>query len=435
MICLSDKLNWIVRKIRAFALPFSFQISDLSSTTREILFTGNGDLGSGSLFNQSEYRKKPMMPQEEQNQMCSNNISGGVSGRGGGGCGSGGNRSSKKMKQKKIPQRGLGVAQLEMLRIQDQQQKAAENAVGLSPPTLSHTNSSLAVSFLNYSRNQSSSSSIPIHPPSPPTLPSPNRGQFDVGWPSIPVTENPNFPKMCRPYEFNRERDNSKLDHASRFRSNMNPNLMPSTQYQQPYSSVNISPMNPSSLPKFQTEPPSNQSYYSTFRSPWPEEEKIAGMKRPYPFLLENPPAPPFIGKYPPISRLVGMSEPGSCENGSTLNLDNSVPIFGETQCGEEGISGGEFLTLAPPTATSPYASTRYKHSSAYVSSHSQGFYHFESSPYQINVETPVIGLGPGGSSQLRFFRFFPTSKVEDVATTTNSTGELRESVDLELKL
>lgn len=59
------------------------------------------------------------MAQEEQAQKCSNSSSGG----GANGGGSITARSCKKLKQKKIPQRGLGVAQLERLRLEEQQKK------------------------------------------------------------------------------------------------------------------------------------------------------------------------------------------------------------------------------------------------------------------------------------------------------------------------
>lgn len=51
------------------------------------------------------------MPQQEQNQKYSNSSSGGVA------------RSSKKFKQNKVPQRGLGVAQLEKIRLEEQQKR------------------------------------------------------------------------------------------------------------------------------------------------------------------------------------------------------------------------------------------------------------------------------------------------------------------------
>lgn len=59
------------------------------------------------------------MAQEEQAQKYSNSSSGGANGGGGGSTA----RSCKKLKQKKIPQRGLGVAQLERIRLEEQQKR------------------------------------------------------------------------------------------------------------------------------------------------------------------------------------------------------------------------------------------------------------------------------------------------------------------------
>lgn len=65
------------------------------------------------------------MGQEERNPKCSISSYGGVR-----------TRSSKKQKQKKVPQRGLGVAQLEKIRIEEQQKNyASVPAVStLTPP-------------------------------------------------------------------------------------------------------------------------------------------------------------------------------------------------------------------------------------------------------------------------------------------------------------
>lgn len=64
---------------------------------------------------------------------------GGGGGDGSGSGGSGGDngggsvgRVSKKVKQKKVPQRGLGVAQLEKIRLEEQQKMEASNVLGRS---------------------------------------------------------------------------------------------------------------------------------------------------------------------------------------------------------------------------------------------------------------------------------------------------------------
>ncbi|XP_039022909.1 uncharacterized protein LOC120155424 [Hibiscus syriacus] len=66
---------------------------------------------------------------------------------------------------------------------------------------------------------------------------------------------------------------------------------------QQPsFSIVNLSSRTSSStsVMNFQMELPSNQSYYKNFKPLLPEHDKVIGMKRPYPFSLDNAPSPPF---------------------------------------------------------------------------------------------------------------------------------------------
>ncbi|KAK9269039.1 hypothetical protein L1049_000807 [Liquidambar formosana] len=435
--------------------------------------------------------KRTRMAEEEQNQRCSNSSSGG--------CGSGGGRSSKKLKQKKIPQRGLGVAQLEKIRLQEQQKKdaaVAANAILSSPPTISPNSSSfLSVPLPNYHHNQSSSF-VPLAPPSPTathlsppnsllrpsasvpsvdvlhsnTVPLANSttcGGFETGWPSIPVLGHGNGPKLWN-WDYNIEGESKKLDPRSVFRANLPyetnpiwplPNLMQrAQQYQQSSSSlVNFSSAtSSSSVLKFQMEPPSNQSYYGNYTPLWPEEEKMVGMKRPYPFSLDNPPGPSFNCKFPSFATPITRSdESTSCGNGGTYNFDPGNPIFREApSCSapmsepnlkdlkENGFYNGDFLTLAPPTTISPHLSSKFKHPLAYSASHNHKFSEFESLPYQGSAEDPILLPVPSGLIQPQpFYSFFlPAARAQTGQATTTSTinngnGEVGESVDLNLKL
>ncbi|KAJ8436177.1 hypothetical protein Cgig2_034205 [Carnegiea gigantea] len=186
------------------------------------------------------------MVQEDQTQMCSNSSSGD------------GSRSiSKKLKQKKVPQRGLGVAQLEKIRTEEQQKKDASNTTNFSSPstTLSpiHSSSIPIATFLSYPCNNQSKPSNSFHPSFPPSnLSSPNPifktrsvsnfdnfhlgsvvpimnptnvGVFDIGWPLV-LTHgnhvNVSLPLLWQPYELNLEQKgkNSRLDnHRLSFRS------------------------------------------------------------------------------------------------------------------------------------------------------------------------------------------------------------------------
>ncbi|XP_062170709.1 uncharacterized protein LOC133876444 isoform X2 [Alnus glutinosa] len=280
------------------------------------------------------------MDQDDQTQKCS-------SSSGGGGGGSG--RSSKKPKQKKAPQRGLGVAQLEKIRLEEQQKKDSAVILSPPPPSVSPTKSpfvSLPIPNYHHS-NPSPSSNIALFPsPSPADSSSPNlmirppqpvqqnilvrnsatgplTTGFDAGWSGISVPG---------------------VDPGLAFRSNLNlpyesdnpiwpPTglMMPRTQqYLQPsHSMVNVSSgTSSSSVLNFRMEPPSNQSSYSNFAPVWPEEEKMVGMKRSYPFSLENPPSPSFNFNLPDIVAPIRSDESASCGNEATFNFDGSNTIF-----------------------------------------------------------------------------------------------------------
>ncbi|GAB4846532.1 hypothetical protein Ancab_025537 [Ancistrocladus abbreviatus] len=204
------------------------------------------------------------------------------------------------------------------------------------------------------------------------------------------------------------------------------PDLMPRTQpYQQP-PLVNASLINSSSLVSFQIEPPSNQSYYSTYASLWQQQEKtylffafpvidfVYDQRLPkgrtsvllvIPIVLLKILLSLSSACCPPITHPVsGSDESSSCGNGSTFNLDNVVPFFREVPpcprgitepsskkiCRENGISSGEFLTLAPPVLTSPYLSPRCKPSSAHISFRNREFHNSDPFPYQGAAENPV---------------------------------------------
>lgn len=153
------------------------------------------------------------MAQEEhtQSQRCSNNSSGGSGCAGGSGAGNiiiinNNNRSSKRLKQKKVPQRGLGVAQLEKIRLEEQQKKDAAaaaaiqiqaNATVLSPNSIiSPTNSSsscLAVQSPNFRPTH-------LYPPPPPPIPLPPQSTTDLPFPNPifrpPPPPPPSIPKI-----------------------------------------------------------------------------------------------------------------------------------------------------------------------------------------------------------------------------------------------
>ncbi|KAI3815037.1 hypothetical protein L1987_14689 [Smallanthus sonchifolius] len=307
---------------------------------------------------------------------CSNSSSGG----GGGGGGRGG-RSWKKLKHKKVPQRGMGVAQLEKIISEGQKKKDAT--------VLTHN----------------SSSNLVIIESNPSVRPPP-----------------------------------------------INLMLQRSQRLQQPCSSsmVNVSAgTSSSSVLNFQMEPPSNQSYRgSSYHHLRPAEEKMVGMKRPYPFSFEIAPIPSFHCKFPsayvsPISR---SDESSSCSNGGTTSIEPAHPSFREHPSSSGAISGAitkkfmdenrvltrDFLKLASPQASQSNSSSKENlYLSHCIGEESQ----FETLPPQKGQsEDPNRLSGRGRSSLPQFLGLFPAARTP-MGRPGNSNGEAEESVDLNLKL
>lgn len=185
------------------------------------------------------------MGKEEKTQKCTS-PSGGFSRS---------SNSKKTNKQKKVPQRGLGVAQLEKIRLEEQQKKAASVLTSPTPPASnslpSPTKSSPCVPNPTPIRHYQPPSSIPFPFPSLPSLdlPSPNS---ILGPPNVDVVPKPNtvgtvplpnngtrgfeipghgnvvVPNLCNPnYEYtsadlNKETSTGVLDPGFAFRPSLN---------------------------------------------------------------------------------------------------------------------------------------------------------------------------------------------------------------------
>ncbi|CAL5390758.1 unnamed protein product [Camellia sinensis] len=333
---------------------------------------------------------------------------------------------SKKLQQKKVPQRGLGVAQLEEIRLEEQQKK---DVLLLSNSLLSPINSScLAV--------QSQRTSNFWHNPSQTDLSLPNLIFRPA--PSIPNVDvlHPNYVPLSKP---------------------SNVSGLGTLQFQQQPSSssmVNVSSGTSSSseINYHQMEPPSNQSFYGNKYTPlWHEEEKMVGMKRPYPFPPDNPPGPSFPCKFPPIfvPPITRSDESASCGNGGTVNIEPNNPIFREGPSSstvlcelnpkkvvkENGNLNGDFLTLASPATALPQSSSKYKHPSLYQTPYTRELSELQFLPHQGSAEDPIHHPGP---QKQPLYSFFPPAKAWiDQATTTVSgcNGEVGEKLDLHLKL
>ncbi|KAK3036293.1 hypothetical protein RJ639_031265, partial [Escallonia herrerae] len=227
-----------------------------------------------------------------------------------------------------------------------------------------------------------------------------NVGGGEIGWSRNLGSGHGNWPRLWNG-EYNVQGENHRLDqHWYEYRPNMifpydsNARVWPlpnvvqrSQQFQQPSSSSMM-------------EPPSNQSYSgSNYTNSWPEEEKMVGMKRPYPFSVDNAPGPSFNSKFPPVyvSPISGPDESAPCTNGGSINIEPANPILRENPLSSSSMSepnqrnvtkengglNGEFLTLAPPATAQPHSSSKQKYLSPYLSQLSRELPEFDILPYQ----------------------------------------------------
>ncbi|KAM3382562.1 putative protein isoform X2 [Capsicum galapagoense] len=398
---------------------------------------------------------------------------------GGGGTGSGGNsRPSKKVKAKKVPQRGLGVAQLERIRMEGEKNPT---------PNVLAPNKCLVVECPTFRPKNN-----PLSPPSTMDLPSKscvftpnvsalvldgsrpkektlNVGGGEVSWSSVTGTGSSDKCPILWSCEFSPERESqqgnrhglvafgSSVDLPNALHNPILPLpsvLQRSLQYQQ--SSCSSSMMNissgissSSSVLNYQMEPPSNQNYYSCNYLPlWPEDVKMVGMKRPYPFSPDFPPVPAFQCKFPPgyVNLSSRSPESASCSNECAASLESGNLLKREAPSGSRTLSeskprnvvrqkkalNGDFLTLALPTAAFPY-----QHSSN-STVRSREILNLESVTCQGVAEEPSTSSAISRSVQQPIYGFFPTARVQISQEGTNKRSchvEVGGNVDLNLKL
>ncbi|KAE8672063.1 Actin cytoskeleton-regulatory complex protein pan1, putative isoform 2 [Hibiscus syriacus] len=379
-------------------------------------------------------------------------------------------RFSMKQRPKKVPQRGLGVAQLEKIRIEEQQKKDAS--------ILPSSQSPVVMSLPSPTRKSSvpaSASCLPLPVPDPMFGP-PFSAADTVPWTCNGSVVHNGQNKLWGSCEFeynNIEKECSGLDPGLASRTNLSlpyefepiwplPGLMQRAAqqtFQQTTSSVmNLSSRTSStSVLNFQMEPPSNQNYYGNCTPLLPEDDKVVGMKRSYPFSLDNAPGPPIFSKYPPIVHSInGQVETASCSNCSTFNFEPGTLSFREgPSCStsnmeskskksikQNGVFDGDFLTLAPPTTEPVCSSSKFKHPSSVLPYDKCELPYLESLAYQASFEELIVRRGVGGVNQLYrpYYSFLPPAMVQiDRATTIYMTnckgGEVGRQVDLNLKL
>ncbi|WOH05896.1 hypothetical protein DCAR_0625319 [Daucus carota subsp. sativus] len=343
-----------------------------------------------------------------------------------GGCTNGVARSSKKFKQNKVPQRGLGVAQLEKIRLEEQQISPSNSSSCLASPT-DHPSSSKP--FTPPSIIQRSTD---VRPNSISELVSNNGGECRMGWQGISSAGRGSWPNSLND-EYNLGGGiGHKVDHQVS-------NALLSSVRSQPFhgtcpsSMVNVSVGNSSSsVTNFWTEPPSNQSHRSNKSQPlWPDEEMMIGLKRSYPFSVDDAPVPAFNCKFPPayLSDIPTTDASASFKNDGTFAFEQANPVLREDSSGTGGVPkykkkiikenggyNGDFLTLAPPIPKDP---------PSYLGYYIPELPDFDALPYQ------------GGQDNLVHWpRQIPSVEHNGQSMLTIShSSDVVESVDLNLKL
>ncbi|KAL6529684.1 hypothetical protein OROGR_015307 [Orobanche gracilis] len=380
---------------------------------------------------------------EDEHFVSSSNSGGSGGGLGGAGVGGGvSSNRSKTVKQKKIPQRGLGVAQLEKLRLEEQRKKEALRGANASAKNVIVYSGSGSVQCPN---NDSYRSTGPCGPAQ-----ITNDG-VGVGGGEIRLQGVCSWPRL-----WNGECNNVEGgDHVGfsfgypQFNCNLqyDPNNasvlalsggVPQRSYQfqrPPPSMMNASTgISPLSVSSPQIEPPSIQSVRSSNYTPSPlhdhDDDKIAvGMKRSYPFSLESQTMPSFLGNLrcrTYSSSISRSDEYPSCSSTEPRNKDdpgNSTTVP-EQNTSEDVSIIGDFLTLAPPVAASLHLNTKNKHPFHYLGHQGPNISDIRSSSSQENIPR-----------EQQPFSFFPIKSRSDIRVRRNGSGENGEIIDLTLKL
>ncbi|XP_068665796.1 protein SPEAR2-like [Aristolochia californica] len=385
-----------------------------------------------------------MVPEDQlqhqhQNQRSSNSSSAGC-----------GTRSCRKIKQKKIPQRGLGVAQLEKIRLEEQQKKEA--AAGSSSCFVVP----LPADFTSPNSHFKAGISIPnleiFNPPAAP-LPAPltpymQRDIITKQAASAPLT------MIWNGLDFDQhDADGWKVDPLFPSRSLFhNDPMLPSVplskkqlpQLQQLSSLVNVSSPSSSGV-NLQMEPPSNQSYCSNSTPLRPEEERMVGLKRPWPFAVEHPPGnltsylrklPTFAESSNTLEEFTGVPDSIKFDPSSTIFRDGPGPSSNTVQLEDNpdnytkqsGAMDGGFLSLAP--STTPLIS-KLKQPISYSE--------LDSPRYQGSMDERLYRIDEWREiqpPQQPFYSFLPAGPTCNAATSNDRKGDGEESViDLNLKL
>eukprot|EP00256_Glycine_max_P070152 XP_025984747.1 uncharacterized protein LOC102670287 isoform X3 [Glycine max] len=381
---------------------------------------------------------------------------------------------------KLVPQRGLGVAQLEKFRLeQEQKEKAAIIATSASS-----SNSDIPydkhLQFLKFhNSNQPSPNSFPLS-----TASIANNGGSDAGRHEALVLGHVSGPQLRAPHDFKFVKKKIGMNTGMTFASTLPcasntimpfPNCVQKTQqHQQQHPSSSMLGVNPRTsstiVPQSLLEPPSNQNYIGSYVSKR-KEEKMIWTKQPKPFSMDIPPVsssnskpltfpnppmsssnfkpltfpnPPMSSSnFKPLTFLAPMkaSESNSCISGRRFNLDfgnstireipsvsatNSELISKKNKKGKKNI-GGDFLTVAPPTECS---CSKLKSPSGFVPFRHQG---------KMKYQVPPPSRYNQTNRQQHWYNVIPSSaKVAQIGQQSDrfqNCNVVGESVDLDLSL
>ncbi|XP_062208779.1 uncharacterized protein LOC133910284 [Phragmites australis] len=317
-------------------------------------------------------------------------------------------RASKKNKTKKIPQRGLGVAQLEKLRIEEQNKMEGATASG----TTHALSGGGGLGHL-----------LPLHPPPPrlppSALPRPAAdGGVHCGFP--PVLWDPADP----------------MKHPCK-RSLCPPPPLPMVS-----TGLSLTASSSSSHP---TEPPSNQMYSSSgsrSAAPADEDREAAGVDRSWPFMFDGmtaaafrttgkaTPVVPFVGRRTREARFADVCPDLSRHEFRATNYFSTKAIysdwgsdFAHYKSSKENGCAGEpaFFTMSSQPAP------LMKQSHVIPSIHLPEYNEY-------GVMTSQQGSISASASQ-PFYSFLPAGPVRCERVLSDCKADVSDGVDLELKL
>ncbi|KAL5715923.1 hypothetical protein ACHQM5_017680 [Ranunculus cassubicifolius] len=404
---------------------------------------------------------------QEKIQMCSNGSSGG-----------GRSSSSKKIKQNKVPQRGLGVEKLERIRLEEQRKNGSVPAAAAA--------SSGPVAVMHAARDQYQyelTPSVSIQPPSIPfsssspfsefSSMSSNNNLLGLGLHQTPKHFKQNTdhttgmssvaaPAFAWPVDGtgsglnseSRKMENGFLNGSSfHLQNGLKPNWPPFVQTQWSQHNQQLSSL---------VEPPSNQttysnysqSNYSNYMSSLRHEGKMVGMKRSWPFSLDNlqdsssfPHNITSLEAYG--NSMSNVREGPSGSNSNTFswmekNLElrpnrrskDDLILDGDFLNTNKRIKGngtldGDFLSLGLSTTTTCSSTIKFKQSFTFPPPDYQELSKIDVLAFQGSIEDQV-NHSIGFIQQQ--YSFFPSDE-RHIAQSTSSKGEVGESVDLTLKL